>query len=73
MEQGLEEEARNVFPLRHLNTLNTVGYKEFFALWEPEGKPFPLSNVQRAAVANAIRLNTWHYAKKQLTWLKKKA
>ena len=73
MEQGLEEEACNVFPLRHLNTLNTVGYKEFFALWEPEGKAFPLSNVQRAAVADAIRLNTWHYAKKQLTWLKKKA
>ena len=33
MAQGLEEEARQLFPLRHLNTLNTVGYKEFFAVW----------------------------------------
>ncbi len=73
MEQGLETEARSVYPLRHLNTLNTVGYKEFFTLWEPAGEPFPLTDLQRGAVADSIRLNTWHYAKKQLTWLKKKA
>lgn len=73
MEQGLEEEARSVFPLRHLNTLNTVGYKEFFALWNAAGDPYPLTDTQRDEVAVAIRLNTWHYAKKQLTWLKKKA
>lgn len=73
MQQGLEKEAASVFHLRHINTLNTVGYKEFFALWEPEGKPFALTHTQRQEVADAIRLNTWHYAKKQLTWLKKKA
>ncbi len=72
MEQGLESEVRSLYALRHLNTLNTVGYKEFFTLWESAGEPFPLSALQRQAVAESIRLNTWHYAKKQLTWLKKK-
>ena len=68
---GLEEEARKLYPLRHLNTLNTVGYKEFFALWETQVAPAPLSSDQQKLVADQIRLNTWHYAKKQLTWLKK--
>lgn len=72
MEQGLEAEARSVYKWRRLNTLNTVGYKEFFALWDAAGTTFPLSDTQRETVAAAIRLNTWHYAKKQLTWLKKR-
>ena len=62
---GLEEEAHKLYPLRHLNALNTVGYKEFFSLWE--GK-----NTSPLPPADAIKLNTWHYAKKQLTWLKKR-
>ena len=74
MQSGLENEARQLFPLRHLNTLNTVGYKEFFGLWESKGdSPFPLTAMQRNQIADAIRLNTWHYAKKQLTWLNKYA
>lgn len=64
---GLEEEARHLYPLRHLNTLNTVGYKEFFTLWERHGLSNPIPTP-----ADAIKLNTWHYAKKQLTWLKKR-
>lgn len=72
MAQGLETEARRVYPLRHLPPLNTVGYKEFFDLWDEMGSPLPLSSVQQQQVADAIKLNTWHYAKKQLTWLKKK-
>ncbi len=71
MSQGLEDEARKLYPLRHLNTLNTVGYKEFFTLWDILGTPCSLAENQRTQVADAIRLNTWHYAKKQLTWLKK--
>lgn len=62
---GLEEEARRLYPLRHLNALNTVGYKEFFNLWEG-------INTSSLSPADAIKLNTWHYAKKQLTWLKKR-
>lgn len=72
MLRGLEEEARRLYPLRHLTALNTVGYKEFFTLWQACGDtPFALSQSQRTVVADTIRLNTWHYAKKQLTWLKK--
>ena len=73
MSQGLEDEARRLYPLRHLNTLNTVGYKEFFTLWDSIGNTVSLNVSQRTQVADAIRLNTWHYAKKQLTWLKKYA
>ena len=69
MSAGLEEEARRLYPFRHLQPLNTVGYKEFFALWP--SSPTPLTPEQRQQVAESIALNTWHYAKKQLTWLKK--
>lgn len=68
-DDGLEAEARSLYHLRHLQPLNTVGYKEFFSLW-PQS-PSPLSDAQRQQVADSIALNTWHYAKKQLTWLKK--
>jgi tRNA dimethylallyltransferase len=63
---GLEEEARRLYPLRHLTALNTVGYKEFFTLWDRHGLATPIPTL-----SDAIKLNTWHYAKKQLTWLKK--
>lgn len=72
MSQGLENEARQVYPLRHLTPLNTVGYKEFFSIWETMGAPQLLSAKQQQQVADAIKLNTWRYAKKQLTWLKKR-
>lgn len=71
MAQGLEAEARSMFHLRHLNTLNTVGYKEFFNLWDTSDTSFHLTPMQQTEVASAIKLNTWHYAKKQLTWLKR--
>lgn len=63
MEAGLEDEARGVYPLRHLNSLNTVGYKELFAYFD--GK-WDLAT----AVAKIAR-NTRVYAKKQLTWLRR--
>ena len=63
---GLEAEARRLYPLRHLTPLNTVGYKEYFTLWERNEQTSPIPYPP-----DAIKLNTWHYAKKQLTWLKK--
>jgi tRNA dimethylallyltransferase len=60
---GLEEEARSVYPLRHLNSLNTVGLKEMF-LW------FDGIFTKEEAVAK-IQKNTRVYAKKQLTWYKR--
>ena len=63
MEQGFLEEARSVYPLRHLNALNTVGYKELFAYLD--GKWSLDEAVER------IKGNTRRYARKQLTWYKK--
>ncbi len=63
MEQGLLDEAKATFHLRHLNSLNTVGLKEMYA--HLEGK-FTLDE----AIAR-IQKNTRVYAKKQLTWYRK--
>ena len=60
LEQGLEDEARAVLPLRHLNALNTVGYKEMFRYFDGE---WTLDEA-----ADMIRQNSRHYAKRQLTW-----
>ena len=63
MEQGLEKEARNVFPQRHLNALNTVGYKELFAYFD--------GLIPREEAIRQIQSNTRRYMRKQLTWFKK--
>lgn len=63
MASGLEEEARKVYPLKQLNSLNTVGLKEMFA-W------FDGIMTKDEAVAR-IQKNTRVYAKKQLTWHKR--
>ena len=63
MEQGLLEEARSVYPLRGLNSLNTVGYKELFNYFD--GK-IPLEEAIRQ-----IQSNTRRYMRKQLTWFKR--
>lgn len=62
-ESGLEEEARSVLQYRHLQPLNTVGYKELFAYFDGQ------TSIEEAR--RKIKTNTWHYAKKQLTWLKR--
>lgn len=60
---GLEAEARSVYHLRHLNSLNTVGYKEMFDYFDGiTDFPTAIQKIQR---------NTRVYAKKQLTWYKK--
>ena len=63
MAHGLLDESRQLLPHRHLNALNTVGYKEMFAYLDgtwtlPEA-------VER------MKGNTRRYARKQLTWFKK--
>ena len=63
MQQGFLDEARQVYPLRHLNSLNTVGYKELFHVLDGEWE-LPMA-VER------IKKNTRVYAKKQMTWYKK--
>lgn len=65
VEQGLEEEARKVYPHRHLNSLNTVGLKEMFAYFDGE--------MDFETAVARIQKNTRVYAKKQLTWIKTKS
>lgn len=63
IEAGMEDEARRVYPLRHLNSLNTVGYKELFAMMD--------GTMPREVAIPRIAKNTRVYAKKQLLWLSK--
>lgn len=63
VEQGLEDEARSVYPLRHLNSLNTVGLKEMFAYFDGQ--------MERSVAIERIKKNTRVYAKKQMTWFKR--
>lgn len=60
---GLEQEARSVYHLRHLNSLNTVGMKEMFALFD--------GTMDRDTAIARIKKNTRVYAKKQLTWYRR--
>lgn len=64
MEQGLLEEVKSVYPKRHLNSLNTVGYKELFDYLD--GK----CGLEQAV--EQIKINTRQYAKRQMTWLRKR-
>ena len=63
MEKGFLEEAKGLCGLKHLNALNTVGYKELFEFFE--GRWTLEEAIER------IKGNTRRYARKQLTWYKK--
>ena len=62
---GLEQEARSVYHLRHLNSLNTVGMKEMFAIFD--------GTMDRTTAIERMKKNTRVYAKKQLTWYRRDA
>ncbi len=60
MGAGLLDEARRLYPFRHENALNTVGYKELFRYLDGEWElPFAVEKIKK---------NTRDYAKKQMTW-----
>ena len=60
LEMGMLNEARSVYHLRHLNSLNTVGFKEMFRYFDGEWDlPTAIARMQK---------NTRVYAKKQMTW-----
>ena len=63
IEAGLEQEARAVYHLRHLNSLNTVGMKEMFAIFD--------GTMDRHTAIERMKKNTRVYAKKQLTWCRR--
>lgn len=61
--QGLFEEARALYPLRHKQALQTVGYQEIFGYLEGQ--------YDRAEAIRLLKRNTRRYAKRQLTWFKR--
>lgn len=63
VEAGLELEARSVYPQKELNSLNTVGYREWFAHFDGE--------ITREKAIELIKRNSRRYAKKQITWFRK--
>ena len=63
MENGWLDEARALYPLRHLNALNTVGYKELFAYFDGQ------MSLEQAIVD--IQTHTRRYAKRQMTWFQR--
>ena len=62
IEAGLEKEARELYPLKHLTPLKTVGYREFFMYFE--GK------ISKEEAIRLIKRNTRRYARRQLTWFR---
>ena len=65
VEHGLVEEARRVYPMRELNALNTVGYKELFEYFDG------VTSLDEAVTK--IQGDTRRYCRKQLTWFKRDA
>jgi tRNA dimethylallyltransferase len=63
MADGLEEEARRVYPHKEYNSLNTVGYKEMFKYFDGEWT--------REFAIEKIKQNSRIYSRKQMTWFKR--
>lgn len=63
VEEGLIEEARELYPFRDLNALNTVGYKELFKYFDKK--------ISLKEAIEEIKINTRKYAKRQVTWFRK--
>jgi len=63
IEAGLEDEARSLYPQRHLNSLDTVGYKELFRYFSGEW--------ERDFAIEKIKQNTRNYARKQMSWFRR--
>lgn len=63
MEEGLLEEVRSLYEFKHLNSLQTVGYRELFDYLD--GK------TELDFAVEEIKKNTRRYAKRQLTWYRK--
>lgn len=63
LDEGLLEEAKQLYPHKHLNALKTVGYTELFDYLDGE--------ITLEKAIDDIKKNTRRYAKRQLTWYRK--
>lgn len=62
MEMGLLEEVQSLYAFKHLNALQTVGYRELFDYLDEK--------ISLAKAVELIQQNTRRYAKRQITWFK---
>jgi tRNA dimethylallyltransferase len=63
LEQGLLDEVRAVLPYRHLTSLKTVGYQEFFDYFN--------GDISLEEATDLVKRNTRRYARKQLSWFRR--
>ena len=63
VEEGLEAEARSMYPKRHLNALQTVGYRELFEHFD--------GDCTFEEAVELVKRNSRRYAKRQLTWFRR--
>lgn len=63
LKDGLEQEARSLYHLKNINSLNTVGYKELFEYFD--------GNIDYNEAVRLIKRNSRRYAKHQMTWFRK--
>lgn len=63
MKDGLLDEAKGFYPIRHLNSLNTVGYKELFEYFD--------GNCTLEFAVDKIKQHSRNYARKQLSWFRR--
>ena len=63
LNEGLLEEAKSLYPNKHLNALQTVGYRELFDYFD--GKTTLDFSIEQ------IKMNTRRFAKRQITWFKR--
>jgi tRNA dimethylallyltransferase len=63
MEEGLLEEVKSLIPFRHLNALNTVGYKELFEFFD--------GIISLDSAVENIKTHSRRYAKRQMTWFRR--
>ena len=63
IEDGMETEAKQVYPHRHLVPLKTIGYREWFQYFD--------GDISREKAIELIKRNSRHYARRQMTWFKR--
>jgi tRNA dimethylallyltransferase len=64
LDAGLIEETKRFYKFRDCNSLQTIGYKEIFEFLD--------ENISLEEATEKIKINTRHYAKRQLTWMRNK-
>lgn len=69
IKDGLLEEARRVYPYKHLNSLNTVGYKEIFKYLDGEWElPFAIEKIKQDSRIYSRKQMTWFKRDTEITW-----